>query len=120
MSIETSRKIIRVGKRGFSMDKKAALIKALKGFAEEVSSDIPINKMYLFGSRATGKIKKNSDVDLLLVSKGFIGKRRLRRAPQLYMKWNLDYPVDFICLTPKEFREKKMKQALFKKQLGKE
>ena len=89
------------------MDKKAVLIKALKRFTEELSSDIPINKMYLFGSRATGKIKKSSDVDLLLVSKGFIGKRRLRRAPQLYMKWNLDYPVDFVCLTPKEFREKK-------------
>lgn len=89
------------------MDKKAALIKALKGFAEEVSSDIPIDKMYLFGSRAAGKIKRSSDVDLLLVSKEFIGKRRIRRAPALYMKWNLNYPVDFVCLTPKEFREKK-------------
>lgn len=89
------------------MDRKAALIKALKGFAEEVSSDIPIDKMYLFGSRATGKVKRSSDVDLLLVSKRFIGKRRLERAPQLYMKWNLDYPVDFVCLTPKEFQEKK-------------
>ncbi len=89
------------------MDRKAALIKALKGFAEEVSSDIPIDKMYLFGSRATGKVKRSSDVDLLLVSKRFIGKRRLQRAPQLYMKWNLDYPVDFVCLTPKEFRERK-------------
>ena len=89
------------------MDKKAVLIKALKGFAQEVSNDIPIDKMYLFGSRATGKVKKSSDVDLLLVSKRFIGKRRLQRAPQLYMKWNLGYPVDFICLTPKEFLEKK-------------
>ncbi len=83
------------------------LVKALRGFAEEVSSDIPIDKMYLFGSRATGRIKRSSDVDLLLVSKGFIGKRRLSRAPALYMKWNLDYPVDFVCLTPKEFHEQK-------------
>ncbi len=89
------------------MDKKAALIKYLKQFAQEVSADIPVDKMYLFGSRATGKIKKNSDVDLLLVSKEFIGKRRLRRAPALYIKWNSDYPVDFVCLTPKEFRERK-------------
>ena len=89
------------------MGKKATLVKALKGFVEEVSNDMPIDKMYLFGSRATGKVKKSSDVDLLLVSKGFIGKRRLQRAPQLYLKWNLDYPVDFVCLTPKEFREKK-------------
>lgn len=83
------------------------LMGQLKQFAQEVSNDMPIDKMYLFGSRATGKVKRSSDVDLLLVSKGFIGKRRLRRAPPLHMKWNLDYPVDFICLTPKEFREKK-------------
>ena len=89
------------------MDKRTDLVKSLKKFAEEISTEVPIDKMYLFGSRATGKIKKSSDVDLLLVSKGFIGKRRLKRAPPLYMKWNLQYPVDFVCLTPKEFREKK-------------
>ena len=92
------------------MDKRTDLVKSLKKFAEEISTEVPIDKMYLFGSRATGKIKKSSDVDLLLVSKGFIGKRRLKRAPPLYMKWNLQYPVDFVCLTPKEFREKKMLQ----------
>jgi len=89
------------------MDKKAALIKSLKKFAQEVSDDIPVDKMYLFGSRAKGKVKRSSDVDLLLVSTKFIGKRRLQRAPQLYMRWNLDYPVDFVCLTPKEFHERK-------------
>jgi len=89
------------------MNKKTALIKDLKGLVKELSGDIPIDKMYLFGSRATGKIRKSSDVDLLLVSKKFIGKRRLKRTPALHMKWNLDYPVDFVCLTPKEFSPKK-------------
>src|SRR3989344_7608071 len=101
------------------MDKKTTLIKALKGFAQEVSNDIPIDKMYLFGSRATGKVKKSSDVDLLLVSKRFIGKRRLQRAPQLYLKWNLDYPVDFVCLTPREFREKKHEAGIIQEAVKK-
>lgn len=86
---------------------KTSLVKALEKFAQEVSLEIPIDKMYLFGSRATGKTRKDSDGDLLLVSKGFIGKRRLRRAPQLYLKWDMSYPVDFLCLTPDEFNKKK-------------
>lgn len=93
--------------RGIIMDKKTDLVKSLKRFAEEISDEIKVDKMYFFGSRATGKAKKWSDVDLLLVSKNFVGKRKLRRAPPLYMKWNLNYPVDFICLTPKEFQVKK-------------
>jgi|SRR3989344_3896354 len=110
---------VRQGHQRVDKMKNIKLRWQLQQFTEEVSSDIPIDKMYLFGSRAAGKVKKSSDVDLLLVSKGFIGKRRLWRSPQLYMKWDLDYPVDFVCLTPKEFREKKTKQALFKKQLKK-
>lgn len=86
------------------MSKK--LVKSLKKFAKEISDDAPIDSMYLFGSQATGKTRKGSDVDLILVSKKFKGKRRLKRSPALYMRWNLNYLVDFVCLTPKEFREK--------------
>ena len=89
------------------MGKKTKLREELEIFAEEISSDYHLNKMYLFGSRASGKVKKNSDVDLLLVSKTFKGKRRLQRSPPLYLKWNLQYPVDFVCLTPEEFNHKK-------------
>ena len=88
-----------------SVDK--SLIKELKNFHKEISVDYPIKKMILFGSRAKGRERENSDVDLLLVSKKFLGKRRLKRSPDLYLRWNLDYPVDFVCLTPKEFENKK-------------
>lgn len=89
------------------MGQKTNLIKSLKKFAQEVSKKCPVNSMYLFGSRAAGRVREGSDVDLLLVSTGFIGKRRLKRAPSLYLTWNLKYPVDFICLTPEEFKKKK-------------
>src|SRR3989344_6927016 len=90
------------------MDKKTRLNDNLRKFAKEISSDYPLDKMYLFGSRAKGKkVKKYSDVDLLLVSKAFKGKRKIKRSPQLYLKWNLEYPVDFICLTPEEFNKQR-------------
>ena len=40
------------------MDKKTALVKLLKGFAKDISKDTPLDKMYLFGSQATGKTRK--------------------------------------------------------------
>jgi uncharacterized protein len=89
------------------MGKKETLIKNLSRFAENISHEYPLKKMILFGSQATGKPHTDSDVDLILVSDKFRRKRRLARSPPLHLKWDLDYPVDFICYTPEEFERKK-------------
>ena len=82
------------------MDKrKSRLIQQLKEFKQRNK----ISKLYLFGSAASGKTHKSSDVDLIVVARRFRGKGLLERAPRLYMNWNLDYPVDFLCYTPEEF-----------------
>jgi uncharacterized protein len=86
--------------------KKISLITALKHFKKKNK----VEKMYLFGSQATGTTKKWSDVDLLVVSKKFKGKGVSTRPTQLYLAWDLDYPVDFLCYTPTEF--KKMKKEV--------
>ncbi len=82
--------------------KKSKLIKQLKGF--KIKNNI--EKMYLFGSRASGEVHRWSDVDLIIVSKRFKGKGVLKRSPPLRMKWNLKYPVDMLCYTPEEFKKK--------------
>ncbi|PIZ51742.1 hypothetical protein COY27_02620 [Candidatus Woesearchaeota archaeon CG_4_10_14_0_2_um_filter_33_13] len=95
------------------MGKKTELNRNLREFVQKVSSDIKITEMYLFGSRAWGKPRKDSDVDLLVVSSKFKKKQKLSRAPSLYLAWDLKYPVDFLCLTPEEFKEKqKIKWSL--------
>ncbi|MBS3157320.1 nucleotidyltransferase domain-containing protein [Candidatus Woesearchaeota archaeon] len=83
--------------------KKSKLIKQLKGF--KIKNNI--EKMYLFGSMASGKTHKYSDVDLIIVSKRFKRKGILKRSPPLRMKWNLEYPVDMLCYTPEEFNKLK-------------
>ncbi len=85
---------------------KSGIIRELKRFKKQNK----IDKLYFFGSMATGKPHKYSDVDLIVISKKFRGKGVLNRAPKLYMKWKLDYPVDFLCYTPEEFNKLK-KQA---------
>lgn len=89
------------------MGKTTTLVKSLRRFGQSLLPEYSLQAMYLFGSRATGKARRDSDVDLLLVSPKFRRQRRLRRAPPLYLKWDLEYPVDFICLTPEEFQRKK-------------
>ncbi|MBI2666269.1 nucleotidyltransferase domain-containing protein [Candidatus Woesearchaeota archaeon] len=89
------------------MDKKKCSPKKLRHFFVEISPEYPFKKAFLFGSRAWGKPRYDSDVDLLLVSEKFRKKERLDRSPPLYLKWNLEYPVDFLCLTPEEFEHKK-------------
>jgi len=89
------------------MRKKNAIIRELSKFKGRLSSDIPLRKMILFGSMATGRAHKDSDIDLILVSDKFRGKKSFRRSIGFYKYWDLDYPVDFLCYTPEEFNKLK-------------
>lgn len=60
--------------------------------------------MVLFGSRARGQARRDSDVDLIVVSDIFRRKNAVDRACLMRMEWDLDYAVDFLCSTPDEFR----------------
>ncbi|MEK6845687.1 MAG: nucleotidyltransferase domain-containing protein [Nanoarchaeota archaeon] len=74
-------------------------------FENQVEKLIPIERMILFGSRANKKSTRRSDFDLILVSPAFRKTEFRKRSLQLYDCWNLDYPVDFLCYTPEEFKK---------------
>lgn len=88
------------------MGEKEDVIKELHEFKESLSKAIPIEKMIFFGSRAKGRGHRDSDIDLVVVSKKFEGKRFRDRSLGFYKHWNLDYPVDFLCYTPQEFNKR--------------
>ena len=90
----------------------AQLIRSLQRFRRKISRRYPIERMILFGSRARGQAQRNSDVDLLLVSGRFRRKGAIERAYPLYLEWELDYAVDFLCYTPEEFRELSKRPSL--------
>lgn len=98
---------------------RTTIINQLKSFRKELNKDIPITKMVLFGSQAWGKPHKDSDIDLIVVSPSFRRKKSLRRGIHFYNYWHLDYPVDFLCYTPEEFR-KLSKQITIVRQAVKE
>ncbi len=88
------------------MGKKEDIIIGLKKFKQHISAEITVDNFVFFGSRARGNFHKDSDIDLLIVSKDFKHIKFFKRAVKLYDHWKLDYPVDFLCLTPEEFKLK--------------
>lgn len=95
------------------MDKENdKIICLLREFKKDVNKKVKLDKMILFGSRARGKAKKTSDIDLLFVSKKFKGKKYFKRSPEFYLMWDYDYDVDIICLTPEEVAKKRRETGI--------
>jgi predicted nucleotidyltransferase len=85
------------------MDRKGSIKKRLREFKTEINKDFPVYKIIFFGSRVHGKPHKDSD--LIIVSKKFKKLNFIKRAAAMYDYWDLDYPVDFLCYTPEEFKK---------------
>ncbi len=96
-----------------------AIIRKLQTFKERMSKQHKIDALLFFGSRANGRPDRWSDIDLVVVSQWFEGKRRLVRARWLRKAWDLGYPVDFLCYTPEEFRERAAEPTIVKEALKK-
>lgn len=92
----------------FFMDRKKLNVRKLvseyiKGFP----SDIKIEGVFLFGSYATGKIREDSDVDLVIISPDFKHLEFMERLVLLSKlrksKSTRSVPMDIIGYTPEEF-----------------
>ncbi len=76
--------------------------------------DVKVERVILFGSYATGNAKEDSDIDLILIGKKFRDKDFHSRFKGLWLKWKLDFPVDFLCYTPEEFEARKTEPTIVK------
>jgi hypothetical protein len=79
---------------------------ALARFAERLRDEIGVDHVLLFGSRARGQARGDSDYDLIIVSQPFADVEPPRRAfglRQLWYEVGGNSPMDLICLTPAEF-----------------
>lgn len=90
----------------------ARIITELSKVKKSISADFHVDRMIFFGSRASGKPHKWSDIDLIIVSPKFKNLDFIERGAKMYDYWTLDYPVDFICYTPEEFRKRSSKISI--------
>jgi len=81
---------------------------------KKLGKDYNIDRIILFGSMAVGKPNKDSDIDLVIVSKDFEGMNRIQRGASMYNYWPWLIPVDFLCYTPEEFESLKSRVSIVK------
>jgi len=79
----------------------------IAGFIDEVERRFTPEKIILFGSRARGDHLKNSDYDMVVVSRAFEGIHFLERLSSLFELWNYEFGLDILAYTPEEFEERK-------------
>jgi predicted nucleotidyltransferase len=78
--------------------------KILEAELERIKSQFPaldVQKVILFGSLATGKVGKSSDLDLIIVKKS--DKKFLDRMDEFYEKLDSKVSMDIMVYTPEEF-----------------
>lgn len=94
---------------------KLILRESIKSYTKILNQKTPIDKVIVFGSFARGDTRRDSDLDLIVLSKAFKKIGFLKRLEYLSKKWtDYDLPVDIIGYTPKEFSEISKESAVIK------
>ncbi|MFA4639979.1 nucleotidyltransferase domain-containing protein [Pyrococcus kukulkanii] len=82
----------------------------IESLVKIIKKAYPDATVILFGSRARGDFLKDSDYDLIVVSKAFEGKQFTDRSTEvlkLLFKEGIVEDFEILCYTPKEFERKK-------------
>ncbi len=96
---------------------KKKYLKELKQFLVDLRKDFLIDRVIFFGSRAFGKERGDSDIDLIVVSDDFENMSFFERVAKMYDYWNLKVPVDFLCYTKKEFNSLRKRVSIVREAL---
>ena len=80
---------------------------ALGAFLSRVSARFSLERAILFGSRARGEERRESDYDLVLVSAAFEGMRFTERLAAVRDLWELYERLEVLCYTPAEFEQER-------------
>lgn len=87
----------------------------IRSFVEVVTKKMSPCTIILFGSRATGKARKDSDYDFLIISPKFKRIEWEKRSAKIYLlKKNIPAAMDIICLTPDEVEIKRKELGIIK------
>ena len=80
------------------------VVEIIRGFIEELSLEIPVKEIILFGSYAHGNPKEYSDIDLAVISDWFEGKPKIKNM-QYLSKIAAGYNsiIEALPFTEKEF-----------------
>jgi predicted nucleotidyltransferase len=95
------------------------VVEAVRKLMKELSEEegITIERAYLFGSYAKGSWLRTSDVDLVIVSRGFKGMpfiKRLDLVNRVQWRAGIRPFIEAIPLTPDELKERVERSAVLR------
>ena len=83
---------------------KNSIIEIVKKYLQKVrSSGIRIEKAYLYGSYAENKHRKDSDIDIAIVSPDFTGDRFEDALRLKSLRWDIDLRIEPMPIVPEDF-----------------
>lgn len=81
--------------------------KKAKQFIESLSkTDIKVNKAYLFGSYAKGKAKKDSDIDVCIISSSFTNDYFAEMVKLRKLSMEVDSRIEPVPFSPEDLNDK--------------
>ena len=101
----------------FSNKRKKILLKELRRIKKELIKKFQPVKIILFGSLANGKVRSNSDIDLVIVKD--TKKPFIDRAIDAALSTQPNFAIDFLVYTPDEFKKMSLKNNYFFKEISK-
>lgn len=79
----------------------------IRPFIAEIKKDIPVKKVYLYGSYANGTYTKHSDIDIVVVSSAFNKGTYISNMQYLFKKAaRINSLIEPIPASPAEIRKK--------------
>ena len=84
----------------------------VKRFVERVKRNFNPDTVLLFGSRASGTARTDSDYDILVISLLFKGMKPHERATMIYKLHDGKFALEVICLTPAEYMKLKKQPTI--------
>ncbi len=82
-------------------------VQEIEWLLKKIKKKYPDAKILLFGSRARGDHLNSSDYDVLVLSDTFENIPFRKRLEQIYELVDKSANIEIICLTHKEFRDRK-------------
>lgn len=82
-----------------------------------IRSKFAPEKLYLFGSRASGEELVSSDLDVVMVSEHFGGMKFIDRISAVLELIEPPVGIDLLCYTPEEFERKKEEIGIVRESL---
>lgn len=97
-----------IERRGEFLKRNKELKLLVEDFVRSINAQININSIVLFGSYANDTATKDSDIDLLLISKTRTPIDHITK--EIYAKYGKE--INFILMTPNDFRKQKDKAII--------